>query len=211
MHFCVCWYFALKRQCHKIFALGFFHESSVSKPLKIRLGSFQTFSTNSARGYLQVNVHHWYQRHRWEIWHQCCLHRWKICTASTTPVANMQMRAIRKKVPQIRKFAGLQNLSNLRTFRKCGICGFAVCGPNIFCNLDSKFLCRLKTSANLQIPYFLKYIAKKCSNSNFYLLKNSAKQTCSRLLDSFAVKWGNFLKKMFHSLCFMVENFWICI
>jgi hypothetical protein len=45
----------------------FFHESSFSKPLKIRLGSFQTFSKNSSQGNLQVKVHHWYQRHRWQI------------------------------------------------------------------------------------------------------------------------------------------------
>ncbi len=41
-------------------------------------------------------------------------------------------------------------------------------------------------------------------------MKNSAKQTCIWLLDSFAIKGGNFFKKMFNSLCLMVENFWIC-
>jgi hypothetical protein len=34
----------LKRQCHKIFCFGFFHESSSPKPLKIPLGSFQICS-----------------------------------------------------------------------------------------------------------------------------------------------------------------------
>jgi hypothetical protein len=35
-----------------------------------------------------------------------------------------------------------------------------ICSPYIFCDLDSKFLCRLNTSANLQILFF-KYIANK--------------------------------------------------
>jgi hypothetical protein len=39
-----------------------------------------------------------------------------------------------------------------------------------------------------------------------YQIKNSAKQTCSQLLDSFAIKGGIFLKKMFNSLCLIVEN-----
>ncbi len=43
-----------------------FHESSSPKPLKITSGSFRISFKNSRR-YLQVKVHHRYQRHRWQI------------------------------------------------------------------------------------------------------------------------------------------------
>ncbi len=36
----------------------------------------------------------------------------------------------------------------------------------------------------------------KCSNSNFYQIKKTAKQTCNQLLDSFAIKGGNFKKRL---------------
>ncbi len=88
-----CCFFALKGQCHKIFASGFFHESSFSKPLKIRLGSFQTFQ-KILLGYF-------------------CKSRYttgindtdgKLALVSTTPVANLQ-RQISSANPQIRKFS----------------------------------------------------------------------------------------------------------
>ena len=91
------------------------------------------------------------------------------------------------------------------------ICGFAIaiCRPNIFCDLWigdllTQICCRLTTSANLQIHYFsaYKYIPK-CSNSNFYQIKNSAKRTYSRLLDSFAIKGGIFLKR-----CLILSVLW---
>ncbi len=120
VHFYVRWYFA-----HEIFCFRFFPWILFSKPLKIRLGSFQTFSKNSAQWYLQVKVHHWYQQHSWEICRRCQLHRWQICTG----INNSGGKFAEKGGPQIssanRKFAGLQNLLHLRTFRKCGICGFA--------------------------------------------------------------------------------------
>ncbi len=113
--------------------------------------------------------------------------------------------------------------ANLWTFKiwhicghsACGaICGFEICGPNIFCDLRifwPKFI------ADLQLPqiwkFFIFLLANrylKCSNSNFYQMKNSAKQTCSWLLDSFVIKGGNFFKKMFNYLCLMVENLRIC-
>ncbi len=48
VHSCVCWSFALKGQCHKIFCFRFFYLSSSSNPLKIRkfkgLTKFVTFA-----------------------------------------------------------------------------------------------------------------------------------------------------------------------
>ena len=133
MHSCVCWCFALKGQCHKIFCFRYFHESSSPKPLKIR------------------------------------------------------------------KFVDLKNLLHLRTFRNWGILRI--------CDLLTQIYCGPTISTNLKILYFLLInLYLKCSNSNFYQIKNSAKHTYSRLLDSFATKGGNFFKKMFNSLCLMVEN-----
>ncbi len=49
----------------------------------------------------------------------------------------------------------------------------------------------------------------KCSNSNFYHIKNTAKQTCNQLLDSFAIKGGN-LKKRLSVLWWKTCRFEIC-
>jgi hypothetical protein len=48
----------LNGQCHKIFCFRFFHESSSPQPLKLKLGVFKYLQR-----YLQVKVHHQYQRH----------------------------------------------------------------------------------------------------------------------------------------------------
>ncbi len=115
---------------------------------------------------------------------------------------------------KIRKFVDLQNLLHLRTFHMWG--NLRICGPNIFCNLRicdllTQIYCGPATSGIWKFCIFLlinTYL--KCSNSNFYQIKNSAKQTCSWLLDSFAKKGGNFFKKMFNSLCLIVKNLRIC-
>jgi hypothetical protein len=68
--------------------------------------------------------------------------------------------------------------------------------PIFFAICWSTFFCELKTTANPQIHFFLltnTYL--KCSNSKFYQIKNSAKQTCWWLLDNFAIKRGNFKKR----------------
>jgi hypothetical protein len=73
------------------------------------------------------------------------------------------------------------------------ICGYAIWGPNIFCDLRicdllTQIFCGLKTPANLQKKFFIFLLTNtyiEYSNSNFYQIKDSAKQTCSRLLDSF--------------------------
>ncbi len=103
---------------------------------------------------------------------------------------------------KIRKFVDLQI---------CYICGPSTCGA--ICGFaDPIFLqfaiCWPKFIVDLQLPQILKFFIfllintyLKCSNSNCYQIQNSAKQTCSWLLDSFAIKGGNFFKKMFNSLC----------
>jgi hypothetical protein len=68
------------------------------------------------------------------------------------------------------------------------ICRFAICGPNIYCDLRicdllTQIYSGLTTSANLKILFFLltnlTNTNLKCSNSNFQQIKISAKQTCS--------------------------------
>ncbi len=75
------------------------------------------------------------------------------------------------------------------------ISGFEICGPNIFCDLR---ICWPKFIANLQLPqiweifiFLVTNTYLKCSNSNFYQIK----KTCNWLLDSIAIKGGNFLKR----------------
>ncbi len=68
--------------------------------------------------------------------------------------------------------------------------------------------------ADLQLPQICKFFMftntyLKCSNSNFYQIKNSAKQTCNQLLDSFAIKGGN-LKKRLSVLWLKTCRFEIC-
>ncbi len=91
------------------------------------------------------------------------------------------------------------------TFYICGpstcgaICGFA---DPIFFAICEFAICWPKFIADLQLQQLWKFFMfmlintyLKCSTSIFYLIKNSAKQTCSWLLDSFAIKGGNFVKR----------------
>ncbi len=71
-------------------------------------------------------------------------------------------------------------------------------------------ICCRKFIADLQLPqiweFFILLLTNtylKCSNSNFYQIKNSGKQTCRWLLDSFAIKGGNFLKR-----CLILSVLW---
>ncbi len=87
-----------------------------------------------------------------------------------------------------------ENLLHLWTFCMRG--NLRICGPNIFCNLRiwdllTQIYCGPTTSTNLKILFLSVY--QKCSNSNFYQIKNSASQTCSWLLDSFAIFLKRFL------------------
>ncbi len=76
----------LKGQCHKIFASGFFHESSSPKPPKITLGSFQIFpeicgdihtGVNYTGGKFATGINDtggkFCHRYRW-----CCWYWWKM-------------------------------------------------------------------------------------------------------------------------------------
>jgi hypothetical protein len=79
--------------------------------------------------------------------------------------------------------------ANLQTYKTCNfcgpstsvaICGFVICGPNIFCNLQ---VCDLRS-----------------------LIFSQLGQTNQQpTLDCFAIKGGE-KNKIFHSLCLMVEN-----
>ncbi len=89
------------------------------------------------------------------------------------------------------------------------VCGFEICGPNIFCDLR---ICWPKFIAQIWefCIFLLTNTYLKCSTSNFYQTKNSAKHTCRWLLDSFAIKGGIFFKRIINSLCLIRENLWIC-
>jgi hypothetical protein len=110
---------------------------------------------------------------------------------------------------------GLGKATNLWTYIICyicvlsAICIFAIYRPNIFCNFQ---ICDLLTQifAGLKLLQICKFFIflltntyLKCSNSNFYQIKNSAKQTSSWLLDGFAIKGMNFLKR-----CAILSVFW---
>jgi hypothetical protein len=63
--------------------------------------------------------------------------------------------------------------------------------------------------ADLQLPQICKFFIflftntyLKCSNLNFYQVKNSAKQACSQVLDSFAIKGGNLKRDVKFSLSY---------
>ncbi len=113
--------------------------------------------------------------------------------------------------------------ANLCTYKICYICRPSACGAicgfadPIFFAICGFGICWPKYIVDLQLPQIWKFFIfllintyLKCSNSNFYQIKNSAKQTSSWLLDSFAIKEGNFFKKMFNSLCLIVKNLRIC-
>jgi len=90
--------------------------------------------------------------------------------------------------PQI-SFANRKSTS-LRTSKIFYICGFAICGSNIFSNcgffdLRTQFFCGLKTAANPQILYFslYKYILQR--NSRIFDLRiNQNKFTDLKFADS---------------------------
>jgi hypothetical protein len=89
-----------------------------------------------------------------------------------------------------------------------------ILGPNIFCNLQicdlrSQLFCGLKTFTNPQLLYFspYKYIPK-CSNLNFYQIKKFCQTNLLPTFSKFCYKGRE--KKIFCSLCLMVQNLRIC-
>ncbi len=73
------------------FCFWFFHESVLPPPpaAEYSVKTISNFFENSRR-YSQFKVHHWYQRHRWQICLQCQWRRWQFATSfnDTGAVAN---------------------------------------------------------------------------------------------------------------------------
>ncbi len=84
-------YSLLKGQCHKIFCFWFFSWISFPQAPEYPIRIISNFFENSLR-YSQVKVHHWFQRHRWQICHRCQWHRQQILAPISLvlliPVAN---------------------------------------------------------------------------------------------------------------------------
>ncbi len=65
-----------KGQCHEIFCFWFFPWISFPPAPEYSIKTVSNFFENSLR-YMQVKVHRQYQRHRWQICHQCLWHQGK--------------------------------------------------------------------------------------------------------------------------------------
>ena len=155
----MCLMFCFKRTVSQDFLLQvFFHESSFPKPLRIKLGPFQFFST---------------------IPRDICKSRYTTSIndtvnfpTGTAGVVDTGGKFAQVGGPQISS-ANSKSV-NLQTYKICYICRpsacgaiWRICGPNIFCNLlicdlRTQIFCGLKTSTNLLILYFspYKYITK---------------------------------------------------
>ncbi len=101
----------------------FFHESSFSKPLKIRLGSFQTFSNFcsgifASQGTPLVST----------------TQMGNLPPVSSTPVANLHQYQQHRW--QLCREGRSQNSLNLWAFRKCSISGLSICRPNILLRFE---------------------------------------------------------------------------
>ena len=105
---------------------------------------------------------------------------------------------------KIRKVVDSQNVLHLLTFHMSGnleICELQT-DPIFFVRFANFRFADPIFVAVLKLPQIFKFFIflftntyLKCANSNFYQIKNSAKQTCSWLLYSFAIKRGNFFKR----------------
>ncbi len=69
----------LKGQCHEIFCFWFFSWISFPPAPEYPIRTVSNFFENSQR-YLQVKVHHRYQRHRRQICHRYQQHRWQFAS-----------------------------------------------------------------------------------------------------------------------------------
>jgi hypothetical protein len=78
------------------------------------------------------------------------------------------------------------------------ICGFEICGLNIFCNSQILRFAdpNLLRTCNFRKPAIFTFLLTnnclKCSNSNFYQIKNSAKRTCFNV--KFFLSYGGNLR-----------------
>jgi hypothetical protein len=69
----------LKRTVLQDLLLLFFLWIIFSQASDNNITLISNFFLENSRRYLQVKVHHWYQRHGWQICRQCQLHRRQIC------------------------------------------------------------------------------------------------------------------------------------
>ncbi len=92
---------SLKRQCHEIFCFWFFSWISFPQAPEYTIKAVSNFFENLRR-YLQHEVDHRYQRHRWQICHRCQRHRRQILPPVSLvlliPVANNGIN-IRLQIP----------------------------------------------------------------------------------------------------------------
>ncbi len=146
-------------------------------------------------------VHHLYQWHRP---YRCCCCRWQIFRGewSGNKFRNLVQQIANPQICELTNFvifADLRHAWQFANLRFCRHYFLQFAYPHFFANLKllqiRKFFIFLLTNTYL-----------KCSNSKFYQIKNSAKQTCCQLSYNFAIKRGNFFKKMFNSLCLIAEN-----
>jgi hypothetical protein len=145
MHFYVCLYFALKGQCHKIFLLQvFFLESSFSKPLKIRFRVISNFFKKLCLGIFASQGTPLVQ------------HRWETCTGINktggkfAEEGSLQISSANSQICRLTKFVKFANLPQVWHLWICDL------WTQYFLRFGLQILCRLKTSTNLQILYFLK-------------------------------------------------------
>ncbi len=177
------WCFALKGQCHKIFCFRFFFMNHFSTSLwNYHQDHFKCLK--KFWRYSHVKVHHLYQ---WNWRYRCCC-----CFFRGEPSGNKFRNLVHQTaIPQIcglTKFVIFADLPHVWQFAN-----LQFVDPIFVAICWSIFFCELETTANPQIHFFLltnTYL--KCSNSKFYQIKNSSKQTCWRLLDNFAIKKWNF-------------------
>ncbi len=88
----VLYFLFLKGTMSRDFLFLFFYESVSPQPQSLPLGPFRSFFENLRR-YSQVEVHHRYQRHRWQICDRCQRHGRQILPPISLllliPVANL--------------------------------------------------------------------------------------------------------------------------
>ncbi len=140
------------------------------------------------RRYSQVVVHHlfqWHQRYRC-----CCCYKRQIFRGdrSGNKFRNLVYKTANPQICGLTKFVIFADLPHVWQFANLQFVDpifFAIFWSTFFANLKLLQI-RKFIFFSLPIPYL------KCSYSKFYQIKNSAKQTCWRLLDNFAIKRGNF-------------------
>jgi len=126
------------------FASGFFHESSFSKPLKIRFRVISNFFKKLCLGIFASQGTPLVQ------------HRWETCTGINktggkfAEEGSPQISSANPQICGLTKFVTFANLPQVWHLWICDL------WTQYFLRFGLQILCRLKTSTNLQILYFLK-------------------------------------------------------